>query len=404
MTRTADNNLDVLRVFAALLVLVGHSYIFQGRPERLFLGMTPLGPIGVYIFFIISGYLVTASWDRDPQLFRYFARRLLRIIPGLAVCIFLSVFVLGPLMTTLPLSTYFRQSTTYAYFTNVALYITYYLPGVFEVGHVPNAVNGSLWSLPVEFTMYIVVAVLGVTRGNRWVYLGVFVLSALGAYFWAWRADMVVFYRYDVRQIFICGTFFWAGAVFFKFDLVRHLSTTAVVLAVTGLLCLEAFPPLLGIAQWVLLPVIVLAFGFAFSPLLLKLTATGDYSYGIYIYAFPIEQTVVHLLPGMPIGRYMLLCTALTYAAAILSWHLVEKRALSFKPRKSLRYADRGIPGVAVPAVERAPEPQAGGGASAALQAPHDEPSRTQRVGIEDALDVDNRAAGDHLVRVVRDR
>jgi peptidoglycan/LPS O-acetylase OafA/YrhL len=353
MTRTADNNLDVLRLFAALLVLIGHSYIFLGRPERLFLGMTPLGPVGVYIFFIISGYLVTASWDRDPQLSRYFARRLLRIIPGLAVCIVLSIFVLGPLMTTLPLKTYFGQSTTYAYFSNVVLFITYYLPGVFATSRVPNAVNGSLWSLPVEFTMYIVVAILGVTRANRWVYLGVGVLSALACYFWAWQHDMYVVYRFDARQLFICGTFFWAGAIFFKFDLVRRLSTTAVALAFTALLFLEPFPPLLATLQWVLLPVVVLAFGFAFSPLLARLTATGDYSYGIYIYAFPIQQSVAYLLPGMPIGRYMLLCVALTFAAAILSWHLVEKRALAFKPRKSPRYADLGIPGAAAPAVER---------------------------------------------------
>ena len=337
MTRRVDNNLDVLRLFAAQLVLVGHSFFFLGLHEPKFMSVNPLGPIGVYIFFIISGFLVSESWDRDPHLGRYFARRLLRIMPGLVVCTIFCVFVLGPLLTTLPLRKYFAHAATYAYFSNVALYITYYLPGMFETNRLANAVNGSLWSLPVEFVMYIVVAALGVVRSNRWVFLAVAVLSALACYFWAWTAPMTVVYRFDARQIFICGTFFWVGAVFYKFGAKRHLSTTAVVLAFTASICLEPYPALVNTTAWILLPVIALSFGFAYSPLLTRLTATGDYSYGIYIYAFPIQQSVVYLLPGISIGPFLAVCTGLTLVAAILSWHLVEKRALAFKPGRSTR-------------------------------------------------------------------
>jgi len=160
------NNLDALRLFAAMLVLVGHSYIFMGVTDPIFLAAVPLGPLGVSIFFVISGYLVSESWDRDPDAVRFLARRALRIVPGLAVCIFLTAFLLGPALTTLPLSAYFKHPTVWDYLYNIGLYISYSLPGVFEKNRIAHSVNGSLWSLPVEFLLYLVVALVGIYCGQ----------------------------------------------------------------------------------------------------------------------------------------------------------------------------------------------------------------------------------------------
>ena len=155
------NNLTALRWFAAGLVLYGHSFVFLGLPEPLFLQWVPLGPVGVYTFFAISGYLVAQSWERDPHVLRFLARRILRIFPGLIVCTLLSVLVLGPWLTTLDAKTYWTNEHTRGYLTNIALYMTYHLPGVFAQNRLPHAVNGSLWSLPVEFFMYALLALLG---------------------------------------------------------------------------------------------------------------------------------------------------------------------------------------------------------------------------------------------------
>ena len=100
------NNLTALRWFAACLVLYGHAHALLGLPEVLFLDIVPMGLLGVYIFFAISGYLVAQSWTRDPHVLRFLARRSLRIFPGLVVCTLLSVLVLGPLLTTLDANTY----------------------------------------------------------------------------------------------------------------------------------------------------------------------------------------------------------------------------------------------------------------------------------------------------------
>jgi peptidoglycan/LPS O-acetylase OafA/YrhL len=89
------------------------------------------------------------------------AKRALRIFPGLLVCTVLSVVVLGPWLTTLDMATYWRNEHTRGYFTNLVLYMTYHLPGVFAQNKLPHAVNGSLWSLPIEFLMYLLLALLG---------------------------------------------------------------------------------------------------------------------------------------------------------------------------------------------------------------------------------------------------
>lgn len=332
---STKNNLDIIRLAAAGMVLYSHSFSLLGLREPLFLSWLPFGPLGVFIFFIISGYLVSESWERDPNLLRFFQRRLLRIIPGLVVCIFLSVFLLGPLLTTYSLKDYFSNPHTRGYLQNIFLHIVYYLPGVFEKNHHANAVNGSIWSLPVEFLMYIAIAFVGILNGKRWITAALALSSAVTCLLWAQVSqEMLVVYNFDVRQVFICGTYFWVGACIQRFRLKSHFTLPAGMLAMFLMLGLEPWTHALSWASWLLLPIVVLTFGFAHSPLLSRITGSGDYSYGIYIYAFPIQQTVVYIWPSIEIGVYLLVCTLATYVLAVLSWHLVERRALIFKPSR----------------------------------------------------------------------
>ena len=329
-----SDNLIAVRFIAAWMVLYGHSFVFLGLPEPKFLSWLPLGPLGVFIFFTISGYLISESWERDPNLSRFFVRRLFRILPALTVCILITVFCFGPLMTTLPLKDYFTNHYTFGYLQNIALHIVYYLPGVFEHSRIANAVNGSLWSLPVEFLMYIIVAIIGVLNGNRFVILTLAIASAATCVLWAQvTKEMLVVYNFDLRQVFICGTYFWVGACFQKFQLKRYLNLSTGMLALFLMLCLEPWTQLLAWSSWLLLPVVVLTFGFGYSPLLVWLTRSNDYSYGMYVYAFPIQQSVAYLLPEISLGVYLIICTFVTLIFAMLSWHFVEKQALKLKPR-----------------------------------------------------------------------
>ena len=319
-----SDNLTALRLMAASMVLFGHAFVFLGLPEPMFMQWLPMGPLGVYIFFSISGYLVAQSWQRDPSVLRFLIRRVLRILPGLLVCTVLSVLVLGPLLTEVSQADYWKSPHTRGYFSNLYLYITYYLPGVFTHNRLPNAVNGSLWSLPVEFAMYLLIVLLGFARAPKWGVLAAASLFMALSAGWAFQAT-------DMRQLVLCGVYFFVGASINQFKWDRFFNLTNVVLAVIVWLAMSRWMVVFIMASWVFLPFIILAFGTAKGSPLARVTP-WDFSYGIYIYAFPIQQTIVYLFPKVDFFSYLGSTLLITVALAALSWHFVEKPALKLKP------------------------------------------------------------------------
>jgi peptidoglycan/LPS O-acetylase OafA/YrhL len=327
------NNFTALRWLGALMVLVGHSFIFLGLPEPVVLGWAPLGPIGVYIFFSISGYLVAQSWDRDPHVGRFLLRRVLRIFPGLWICILLSAYVLGPLVTQIPLADYWVHAHTKAYLSNLYLYISYALPGVFAGNAYPHAVNGSLWSLPIEFMMYLFMVALLWLRPSRMISLAVGVLAVLMAVCWAMsRSEMLVFYRSDMRQLFICGAYFWSGVLIHQWQLSARTTSRWLLGLVTCWAALYPWRDLFVLISYVVLPLLIIVVGEKSWPGLRDMNA-HDYSYGIYIYAFPIQQTIAYLYPTANLASYLALTVTLTLLLAKCSWQLIERPSLRFKPK-----------------------------------------------------------------------
>lgn len=302
----------------------------------------PLGAIGVYIFFTISGYLVSESWARDPHVGRFLIRRSLRIFPGLIVCTLLSVFLLGPLLTTFSLRDYFAHPHTWAYLKNVFLHISFHLPGMFENNRL-HAVNGSLWSLPAEFFMYLVVVFLGLfARLRKEVVLSALALWLPLSFFWAMKPGTPpwIVYATDVRHVVMPGAYFLIGMAFYVYDLKRYFTVANMTLAFVLLFCMERWIPALPVVSWFVLPFVVLGFGFSYSEKLALFTRYGDFSYGVYIYAFPIEQALVSLYPKYGIATYMTAVTVLTLMFAAMSWHWVEKPAMKYKPRSPARMTE----------------------------------------------------------------
>lgn len=318
------------------MVLVGHSYIFLGLPEPVVLGWAPLGPIGVFIFFVISGYLVAQSWERDPHVGRFLIRRALRIFPGLWVCILLCTYVLGPLLTHIPLRDYWWHAHTKGYLSNLYLYISYALPGVFAENKYPHAVNGSLWSLPVEFMMYLFMAGLLWLRPSKWISLLVGAGAIVMVFAWALpRADMLVIYRTDIRQLFICGAYFWVGVLLHQWRLRGRWSGWVLLAVLSVWLALSPWRDLFVLCSYLALPLLIVEVGERSWPGFRSLNA-HDYSYGIYIYAFPVQQTIASFYPHMELLPYVLAATLATVILAKLSWAWVESRCLKFKPKGSI--------------------------------------------------------------------
>lgn len=342
-SRIHTNNFDAIRLFAAYAVVVSHHFALSRLPEPSVFTFHSLGGLGVVIFFSISGYLVAQSWDRDPHLWRFTARRFLRIWPGLLVTLALSALVLGPIVTTLPLDEYLRDRHVWSSFGILWLDVQPRLPGIFLTSPLPEIPNGALWTIPIEVKCYIALAVLGL--------LGIFRRPRLFALLVAGLA-VYVYGIYDTERVIAAGgkrlfkwefaTFFFTGALLHYFHAfwapASRQVLIAAVLILGAALSFWAERPL--VACWLLVPFLVIAIGLRSTPVLCRFGRFGDFSYGIYIYGFPVQQTVLWALPELPFLHSLAMTILMTTALACASWHLVEKRALRLKPSSKKRLGD----------------------------------------------------------------
>ena len=322
-----SNNFDLMRLLAALSVIFSHAFLLaensQDHDPLMLLtgGQTILGVVGVFVFFTISGYLITQSFDTTPSPPVFLAKRALRIFPGLAVCLLICTFVVGPLVTTLPLADYLTHPATWGFLLhNLALDIEYNrLPGVqFWAGNIGGIVNGPLWSLPCEVLMYLVLFGLGLLR-----------LLTLRMGLALATAGLVAIQLDTAGNTFGSAlwllAFFAAGICLYRARTSMIMSPAWAIMAAVGLAL--SIPAGLFIAGFAVFGSYLTIF-LATTPRLPPLRAArfGDLSYGLYIYGWPIEQCVVHFGRGaLAWWQVFLLSLAITLPAALLSWHVVEK-------------------------------------------------------------------------------
>ncbi len=327
-----DNNFDLLRLLAAWVVLVSHSFALVGRDQPLHQFDTTLGNLGVLVFFAVSGLLIRRSWEHDPVPRDFWAKRALRLLPALALTAVLTAFVLGPLVTSRSTGSYLTSLETWLYPVRLLLMFPFgaTLPGVFDDTVYAGAVNGSLWSLPVEVFAYAVLAVLGMTGllARRRVVTLVAVSSLIWAALWVPATSEAVGSAY-VLSAFMVG----AAAYTYRDRVVLSTPIAAAALALCVMTCFG--PTSLRVVVWTVAAV-YLSYWFAYAlPRIGRwMTRFGDASYGVYIWAFPVQQTVVHLL-GNDTDPYLLITitTPVVWLLAVASWRLVERPALRHKPK-----------------------------------------------------------------------
>jgi len=308
---------------------------------RLTGGQTVFGVVGVFVFFTISGFLVTQSFEMTRAPLHFVAKRALRIYPGLLVCLLLSAFALGPAATTLSAADYFRNPETYAYVTsNFSMVMpTHSLPGVSFSGYgVGYVIDGPLWTLPCEVLMYVMVFALGLLR---WLDLRVMaalvVAGMIGIWFDTTSSD------YMIGSVLWLLPFFAAGMALYRLREKAIFRPVGALIAVAGLIVsvpLHAFIllfPLFG-------SYLVIYFALSQRLPIIKAARFGDLSYGLYIYGWPVEQLIVRLNGGtMSWQSLFLWALPATAIIAFLSWHLVESRALRFKPTNAASGEGRAL-------------------------------------------------------------
>ncbi|RFU45629.1 acyltransferase [Paraburkholderia sp. DHOC27] len=342
------NNFDLVRLFAAIAVVYGHSYIIQapdGTTDWVqnALGFDGFGAFGVYAFFMMSGMLVTASFDRQRSAPRFVALRIARIWPAVAGGSLVTIFVLGPLFTTLPLREYFASGATWANldnFSTIVLKSGWALPGVFETNRFHPDICAPLWTLPIEVRCYLIVLVTGVAGllTNRW---GTTLAAALGLLVFAVRLHLPHldiglrdFTEKPGGYSFWPEPFFMIGMLLYGWrDRLEFYGLGALGL----MMVFMVFRDTAG-AQ----PLFYLAFVYGVmwigtTPLLHRFVPRNDYSYGIYLYGFMVQQCVANIAPHLNHQTATLIAAPFILGCAALSWRFVERPVLTWCRRRLAR-------------------------------------------------------------------
>lgn len=339
MLHDRANNFTLLRLVAALCVLFGHSYALSlGHGEDplsnfliKFWGES-LPSMAVDLFFVTSGFLVTASFMKREDIFTFVEARLLRIFPGLFVAVLFCVFVVGAIFTTLSLQDYLAAPGVWSYLKhNLFLLngIQFSLPSVFLTNPYPVSVNGSLWTLPIEITMYFWVALLGALALLKDVRVFNLLFLVLCVLFVQFIAVGGAFVGQDPRtlhlaMLFLLGGWFYINRASVKF--------TYGYLAVLGILVF--FSESYGFslfAKSVFFAYTVLFLALHPSVRMPSLDRYGDVSYGLYIYAFPVQQAIACSIGKVSPMNMFFFSLLITSVLALLSWRFVEEPALKLK-------------------------------------------------------------------------
>lgn len=333
-----QNNYDFLRVFAAFCIIFFHSFALLNKLsaeplEKISNGRINFSFIGLNIFFCISGYLIAKSASTSPTLKNYLWKRLIRIQPLLIVLCVLTVFLLGPVFTDLSIVGYFLNGHSWSYFRNIVpvFGIQFSLPGVFTKNIAESGVNGALWTLIVEERLYLLMCFLFLFKKQYSWYVAFYILL-LNVLFLVNRlyylGDLVAYF--NGRAFYYSLVFLNSSALFIlKIKFSKNIFLYAFA---GGFLTLTA----------IIFPAYDFIFVFSF-PLLINSIAQikgvlnytgkyGDFTYGIYIFSFPVQQMLI--AKGIAIeSPYLLflLTLLLVIPMAVISWNSVEERFLRIK-------------------------------------------------------------------------
>ncbi len=333
------NNFDVLRIVFAWFVVISHSYFLNGDSISDPLGWATdnyliFSYIGVKGFFVISGYLIFQSLTRSHSLMEYLTKRVLRIFPGLVVAVFLTLVATYFVYPKKDIP-YFLNPEIYSYFLdNIMLFISHFdIPGVFENMR-STALNGSLWTIKFEFLCYLMLILIFPFKKKRrttalLTTLLLISLVALQFFYSDWLRSIHRPIQMDLMVEL--ASYFLMGSVLACFDWETNAYKKLMLYISIALILVAVFFRLDRLILIAPLGFVIIWFGKRKSSTAAWIHKTiGDPSYGMYLYAFPIQQFMIYFLE--PNTMVLLISsTVLSVLLGIISWHLVEKKALVLK-------------------------------------------------------------------------
>lgn len=328
------NALNAMRLALATEVIVFHSIPLTGHVLQSESAFRLLFSVGVDGFFALSGFLITASWLRNPRVRDYLRARALRILPAYYVCLVATAFIAAPLSLLIqgesPLRLLMSSAPVEYVLKNIGL-----IQLQAGIDGTPRGVpfagiwNGSLWSLVFEAACYVAVAVLGVLglAHRRWTSPVIFALATIGAIM---LPPLVFTEVWTIPQLAVrAAIMFAAGAMLYQWQDKIPARWSLVALSVAVVLVSGLLPDYRVVGAF------PLAYAVVVAGVLIKhrrMVLRTDLSYGVYVYAFPIQQllSVAGLYHLHPLPFFVVSMAAVLPVAA-LSWFVVEKRALAWK-------------------------------------------------------------------------
>ncbi|UTX49629.1 acyltransferase [Chryseobacterium sp. MA9] len=335
-----SNNFDFLRLVFASLVIITHSYALSGAAQgdplsQLTNSQMEFSYLGVHGFFIISGYLIFKSLLRCKGLSDFYWKRLLRLFPALLVVLFLTV-LLAPAVyeSSVP---YLQNKSVYTYIPqNLTLFFRQKgIDGVFENNPYKHSINGSLWTICYEFSMYVMVSLLFFIRKKAFVKT-VVILLFISSYI------LTIFQPYFLYGVFVkmgLGSnhfynlmcFFAGGMVLTYLNINNKKTENIIILLSFIVLIISLYLNIFKYTCYITLPLLVILLGERSTRYLNKVgEVIGDTSYGIYIYSFPIQQALMYFFK-LDTVMLFIFSLPLSILLGYISWHLIEKKALGYK-------------------------------------------------------------------------
>lgn len=323
-----SENLHFMRFIAAIMVILSHSFnLSVGNIEQewailLTNSQLTMGAISVSIFFLCGGYLISMSMEKAKTASKYFEARLIRLIPPLFF-VTLAVTLLGGLITTLSPIEYYTSVDTWKYMLNSVFILTHNLPGVFEGNIYNSTINGALWTLPVEFVCYVLCFLaykLGFMNKKRFPWsIPLVCIGTAGV--WV-IGGIIPLAREVIRPVLL----FYIGMGYWIYREHIRLNLKYLLIAVVGLIVLFVLG--LGLPAMLLcFPYIMMTIWFGFDQCSPKIGKLGNYSYGIYLWGYPIQQTICYFFGGK-MHPYVNFIIAIPIAIlfGVITYEISEKR------------------------------------------------------------------------------
>ena len=297
VSRGRKNNLDLIRFFAAIAVILCHAFPLtrgEGIPDSLSAltdDQLSFGSLAVGIFFLYGGFLICKSMCRLQTAKRYFKARILRIFPMLIVVTVVLAFVAGPVLTELPVSEYFKSSGTYRYLLNGILFLQHNLPGVFVNNIYGQPVNGPLWTLPVEFLCYVMCFVMYKLKlldkkNMKWAVI-LFSAGCIGVKVISGSIPALA------PMIRPMGLFF-AGMLYYVYRDKIPMRLSWCMVSFAGMV-ISLLTGIFPYTVFVFFSYFFLYLGYATKWKCSGFAKHGEVSYGMYLCAWPVQQILVQL-------------------------------------------------------------------------------------------------------------